>query len=95
MRSSDGGPPPRHWVRAVGHGRRHEDNAALVTTALEPAGCAECAALVEDNAALILEASRPDLVDADPLRAVRDARIGGAATELLHQLRRRREVAPV
>lgn len=94
-RFSDGGPPPRHWLRAVAHGRSHEDNAALVTRALEPEGCAERAGLVEDNAALILQSSRPDLTDADAFRAVHEARVCGAATDLLYRLRRRREAALV
>lgn len=94
-RAVGGGPPPPHWLRAVAHGRSHEANAALVKESLGPGGCAECAGLVEDNAALILQSARPDLTAADAVRAVHEARVCGAATELLYRLRRRREAALV
>ncbi|MGH8887397.1 MAG: hypothetical protein ACRDYX_19975 [Egibacteraceae bacterium] len=84
--------PSADWRRAVAHRRTHRDNAAVLAAALAPDGRSYCAALVEENAALILRASRSSrLSGAEALAAVRESRASGRADRLLSQLRSRRQ----
>lgn len=78
------------WRAAVSHRASHHDNAKLFTSSLSPDGCAECAGLVDRNAALILATSRQEQVsEGDALACVRDARRSGDAVRLLNELRDR------
>ncbi|MGH8901884.1 MAG: hypothetical protein ACRDYA_09435 [Egibacteraceae bacterium] len=83
--------PSAGWRRAVAHRSTHRDNAAVLAAALAPDGRSCCAALVEENAALVLRASCPSrLSGAEALAEVREARANGRADRLLSQLRSRR-----
>lgn len=80
------------WRAAVSHRSSHDDNAKLLTSSLSPDGCAECAGLVDRNAALILAMAQQGRVsEADALVRVRDVRLSGGAVRLLDGLRARGE----
>lgn len=93
MRVSRGAhpPAPQSWRTAVAHRRSHEDNAAALVASLAPDGCAECADLVDRNAALILTASHWGTTDySTALARVRGARLAGRAVRLLAGFQDRR-----
>lgn len=82
------GSASRLWRAAVAHRANHPDNAALVGAALQAGPIDPVRALVEHNAALILNAHhRFTLTESQAWTAVRAARHEGRASDLLLTLR--------
>lgn len=83
---------PGPWRAAVAHRNSHQDNAAVLVSALAPDGCGACAELVERNAALTLATSQWGKIDeVSALARVRNVRLAGGAVRLLAELQDRQE----
>lgn len=83
------GPPPPGWRDAVAQRGSHAANAAALAYSLAPCGGNQSTALVDLNAAVILQLGQPHLPAAEALRMVEQARLDGAARRLLRRLKDR------